>query len=544
MAKKTKDSTNEKKAFRIIALSDLHVTRYTGLFDQEAFVFGWERISDIINKRENGESIPIIINGDITDTGTYDDYLFAKSMLTKAISANEIKNEIFYLPGNHDERNVGYETYEKFFGERSFLKENKELEYIILGLDSAIPDSNSGEIGRRGREEIEKLALYPDSYTKIVCFHHHLLPIPQTGRERGTILDSGDILGSLFFAGIDVVITSHKHNCHSRVISNGKKNIVLINTGTFSCRKTRGAIGHTFVELEMVGDEVVNVFPIGFEKYSPFYDAGVIHQRYRKHYFPQIDTMDEPQIMITQISDTHFTTGSEFLDEIYNKGVDLINSSDTDVVIHCGDVTNNSYLPEFKIAKRRLKMIKKQLVILPGHRDLQPLGIKEFVKRIGPLDPIFVNELVYFQGINSNKGSDHTGHIGRSRLTMLDHTIEQERWTNRLMVVGMHHSLVPIPQSQFKTLIEDSGEVLHFIEGSRIPLVLSGHEHFASALQVGDTVFSNCSTLSSRKIKSQYGNTFNEILIYKNGIMKIDEVEIESGEKHELGIFQTRYRCL
>ena len=127
---------------------------------------------------------------------------------------------------------------------------------------------------------------------------------------------------------------------------------------------------------------------------------------------------------------------------------------------------------------------------------------------------------------------------------MLDHTVEQERWTNRLITVGMHHSLVPIPQSQFKTLIEDSGEVLHFIEESRIPLVLSGHEHFASALQVGDTVFSNCSTFSSRKIKSILGNTFNEILIYKNGVIKIDEVEIESGEKHELGIFQTRYRFL
>ncbi len=29
---------------------------------------------------------------------------------------------------------------------------------------------------------------------KIITFHHHLLPIPQTGRERNILLDAGDLL--------------------------------------------------------------------------------------------------------------------------------------------------------------------------------------------------------------------------------------------------------------------------------------------------------------------------------------------------------------
>jgi len=51
------------------------------------------------------------------------------------------------VPGNHNARHVGYETFEEILGEkRNTITVNDELQ--VIGLDSSEPDLDDGKIGR------------------------------------------------------------------------------------------------------------------------------------------------------------------------------------------------------------------------------------------------------------------------------------------------------------------------------------------------------------------------------------------------------------
>ena len=206
--------------------------------------------------------------GDITDSGTYEDFVMSKKLLDKHFSNVE---NFYTLTGNHDMRNIGDKLWYDLFGERQFFMDTTKNggNMIILGIDSSEPDENIGRIGDRGLEAIYELQAYPDDILKVLCFHHHLLPIPNTGRERSMILDAGDVSEIIWKAGIDVIITAHRHYPNIFSLSNGTRQCLLINSGTFSSFKTRGKAGHTFVEL-VLDNERMNIKFYGIEDYSKF----------------------------------------------------------------------------------------------------------------------------------------------------------------------------------------------------------------------------------------------------------------------------------
>ena len=148
-------------------------------------------------------------------------------------------------------RNIGDQLWKEFFGDRQFFIDTRDNggNMVILGIDSSEPDENTGRIGDRGIEAIAELAAIPDDIVKVLCFHHHLLPIPSTGRERSMILDAGDVSQVIWKAGIDIIITAHRHYPNVFSLSNGERKLLLINSGTFSSFKTRGKAGHTFVDI-------------------------------------------------------------------------------------------------------------------------------------------------------------------------------------------------------------------------------------------------------------------------------------------------------
>ena len=102
----------------------------------------------------------------------------------------------------------------------------------------------------------------------------------------------------------------------------------------------------------------------------------------------------------------------------------------------------------------------------------------------------------------------------------------------------MHHSCMPVPQTAFERTIKDAGDVLEFISQQKIPIILSGLGHSAGALQVEESVFVNAGTFSSKKIRSEKRNTYNVLNIYSNRVLTVEEVEIHSSRRHNLGSFQ------
>jgi Icc protein len=144
----------------------------------------------------------LVVTGDLTDDGYPAEFETAKRYLDRIPCKRSM-----VLPGNHDVKNVGYLGFEEFFGPRSWVERYEGI--TILGLDSTQPDIDDGHVGREKYAWVEA-CLETDDF-KIVALHHHVLPVPKTGRERNILTDAGDVLELLMKCGVDLVLCGHKH---------------------------------------------------------------------------------------------------------------------------------------------------------------------------------------------------------------------------------------------------------------------------------------------------------------------------------------------
>jgi 3',5'-cyclic AMP phosphodiesterase CpdA len=197
----------------------------------------------IIELQETNPDL-LIISGDLTDDGHLYEYEKAK----KYIDRLKVK-ELFMIPGNHDSRNDGYKLFEEFFGERFPQYENNEV--IIQGLDSTSPDTDSGHLGRENYHHIDFLK-DKQGKIKILVLHHHLIPIPGTGREENVVMDSGDVLGKVVDCGINLVLSGHRHKPWTWKL----EHTYFLTTGTATTWRLKGRGYPAFNILETKGDIV------------------------------------------------------------------------------------------------------------------------------------------------------------------------------------------------------------------------------------------------------------------------------------------------
>ncbi len=189
-------------------------------------------VSNLLNRAivEINEIKPdvILVSGDITNDGFRQQYSAAYAFLGNL----ECKN-ISVIPGNHDSRNVGYVHFEDIFGDRN------NVVYLpgvtLVALDSSQPDLDQGRLGRQNYRWMVEKFNRPGDF-KIVALHHHLLPVPGTGRERNIIEDAGDFLKLCVDVGVDLVLAGHKHVPHAWHF----EDFYVVNVGTVSSLRLRG----------------------------------------------------------------------------------------------------------------------------------------------------------------------------------------------------------------------------------------------------------------------------------------------------------------
>ena len=205
----------------IAQLSDLHVGG--GRYREELRT----AIAEI-----NASAPDVVVDGDLTDDGYPDQYPLAQEELA-ALSCPQIVR----VPGNHDARNVGYLRFEDTFGARdSRLRlELGGLALALVAVDSSKPDLDEGEIGREHYGWIGE-GFGGEADLRVFVCHHHLVPVPGTGRERNQVLDAGDVLSLLRQCGVDLVLSGHRHVPYVWPIAG----MLLVHSGTVSTLRTRG----------------------------------------------------------------------------------------------------------------------------------------------------------------------------------------------------------------------------------------------------------------------------------------------------------------
>jgi 3',5'-cyclic-AMP phosphodiesterase len=221
--------------FRIVQLSDPHC-------GQQFFLPQYlERAIAEVNELEPNV---VVISGDLTSNGFKDEYALAREYLDRIDC-----EAMVVIPGNHDSRNVGYVHFEELFGERnSVLRVGGAT---IVAVDSSEPDLDNGQIGRGRYRWIEE-EFAPEATLRVFVLHHHLLPVPGTGRERNIVNDAGDTLECLQRAGVDLVLAGHKHVPYAWRL----ENLFVVTAGTVSSSRLRGNGRPCYNVVEVDGTHV------------------------------------------------------------------------------------------------------------------------------------------------------------------------------------------------------------------------------------------------------------------------------------------------
>jgi len=192
----------------------------------------------------------VVVAGDLTAAGYEWEFEQAAEWLSQIQAPKVI------IPGNHDSRNVGYIHFERLFGERfsryrqAFEPERAErilaTGFTVVGVDSSEPDLDEGHVGRERYPWIGRQFDEPGD-VKIFAIHHHLVPIPGTGRERNIITDAGDLLAHLTQFDIDIVLSGHKHVPFFW----GLNGILICNSSTAATRRVRGLTPPSWNEVQV-----------------------------------------------------------------------------------------------------------------------------------------------------------------------------------------------------------------------------------------------------------------------------------------------------
>ncbi|MGZ4201060.1 MAG: metallophosphoesterase family protein [Thermoleophilaceae bacterium] len=201
----------------------------------------------------------VIVSGDLTSDGFAQEFQTARDYLDRIECQS-----LIVIPGNHDSRNVGYVHFEELFGDRSAFVNVHGVS--IVAIDSTEPDLDHGTIGRGRYGWIEDCFAAGDPYLRVFVLHHHLLPIPGTGRERNVVYDAGDALECLQRSDCHLVLSGHKHVPYAWRL----EDLFVVNAGTVSTTRLRGKTKPCYNVIE-ASQERVTVY----RKY-PFHEQDAI----------------------------------------------------------------------------------------------------------------------------------------------------------------------------------------------------------------------------------------------------------------------------
>jgi 3',5'-cyclic AMP phosphodiesterase CpdA len=493
---------------RFFHLSDWHVG--SAKFFQE------ENLLKAIDEINSGDYEFVIHTGDVTHEGQRDEYEAAMPFYEK------IEKPIVTVPGNHDGRSGGLTLFEEYIGPTNNVVELGDA--IFVYVSSIIADSNAGRVGRVKYDMIrEAFNKYRDKPIKILGVHHHILPVPKSGRERNTLANAGDLLDLILRTDVDMVLSGHRHfpNVYS------VEDTVIVNAGTVSSGKTRHGDVNSYNVIEIDDDckRIITKRVDGREDTVEF-------PRESRRVF---SSFGQREYRIVHLSNTFISDTRSFRKKHFDNAINRINALEPDLIVHCGGVVEEGVVKDYELARDYLSELDSPIVYSPAGRDINYLGYDLFRKYFGEQDQEHSNGNILFKGVSTPQYDSTIGIVGgRERKELVEYL---DNVSEEFKTIFLHHNVVPIPHSREKGLLEDAGDFLRDMVDAKVDLVLTGTSSHPYATKVGDTVIVNANSISSAYQRSLRGNSFNLIDIY-DGAISVSEINSLWGKRHLLGIWE------
>ncbi|MHA2307935.1 MAG: metallophosphoesterase family protein [Candidatus Heimdallarchaeaceae archaeon] len=499
---------------RILHFSDTHFTERPQ-FIQKSF----DSAVEVINSTPHDFAV---FAGDLTQDGLKEDFQLANDLRRKIVSP-----KIYWIIGNHDSRSGGFEVWENMIGTREFYEFDNDV--LFIGLDSCIPDRDGGRFGREALDYTKKVLMkYGDAKLKLVGFHHHLLPIPKTGRERSNAIDAGDMLSLLLDHNVDAIFTGHKH--HPNVYK--VEDTIIISAGSVSSYKTRSGEPRSLNYVEIRPEKEIKI-KIMETNGNPIMDElKTITRRFR-----MVDSTGGIWMRIAQISGTDFGSSNGYQESLFNRGMELVQKTEPDLIVHCGNLTAKGRRTDYEEAVESFLPYSDKFALCPGPNDLKGFG-DTLLHKYFDTETILEKSDSCFYILNTSAPETEIGVVGRTIQNRLEKYVYHTRHEHaeKFHTILMHHHLIPIPGTREKSALEDAGDVLRLLVDTGVNLVLSGHLGRSFCTRVEKTAFVNCNTISSSQTSS-FENSFNLIDISTEGAIVVSEINVPSGFRRILGIF-------
>ncbi|HMB41378.1 MAG TPA: metallophosphoesterase [Balneolaceae bacterium] len=495
---------------KIFHFSDIHATRGNK--------FRKDNLEFIINEINRGDFDLAIFTGDATNEGQRHEYEIAANMLEK------IECPLVSIPGNHDARSGGIKLFEKYIGPQNGVLECGDA--VVIYVNSSVGDSNDGRIGR-GKFNILKKALnkYSEKPIKIVAIHHHILPIPMSGRERNVLANAGDVFDLIQRADVDLVVSGHRHYPNVYDV----EGTVYINAGTASSAKTRYGDVNSYCTIDI--DE--NKKDVTIKRLN----GEDTRRKYDRKIKCAFSDFGDREFRAIHLSNTYFSQSQSFLSQHYEEAVKSIKTFDPDLLIHCGGIVKEGTPGDYKFAMHEINKLEFPIIFTPAARDINYLGYHLFNQNFGDLDQQYTNDDILIQGISTPQYDSSIGVVGETERNDLLKGLTNA--PHKFRSVFLHHNIIPIPHSREKGLLEDAGDLLRELVDEEIDLVLTGTSYHPYATRVGKTVIVNANSVSSAYQRSRFGNSFNLIDIYEKAIV-VSEINSFWGTRKLLGIWERR----
>jgi 3',5'-cyclic AMP phosphodiesterase CpdA len=219
---------------RIVHASDLH---FGPQFQRDVFDLAVDEINSL-------DPDLLVITGDLSEDGLISQLRDARDGLRRFRA-----KDLVILSGNHDYRSTGYLPFKRFFGFKRVLEGDG---FALFSLSTARPDRDEGEVGYRQGLWLERELSKRKGQTKIVAMHHHLIPIPDTGPDRLTIIDAGDVLQTLIEGEVDLLLCGHRHRPWRWSI----EGMEIVHAGSLSSARLRGFFANSYNIIDLEGGHV------------------------------------------------------------------------------------------------------------------------------------------------------------------------------------------------------------------------------------------------------------------------------------------------
>jgi len=215
-------------------------------------------------------------------------------------------------------------------------------------------------------------------------------------------------------------------------------------------------------------------------------------------------------MLIAQISDVH--CGPMLRRDTLRAGIKEINELSPDVVLVCGDLTENGLISEFETAVKELKKLKAEKIIyVSGNHDYRSTGYLLF-KEFFPFSQVTeVNDAVILV-LSSARPDRDDGEVGHRQNLWLEKTLE--KYKDKVKIVALHHHIIPVPDTGADQItIVDAGDVLRSLVKSKVNLVLCGHRHRPWRWRIEDMLVVHAGSISCEKLRGFFCNSYNLIEI-------------------------------